>query len=137
MYGNSYIIHLRMSLAAWPIFARRARLFQEARRVFDVCHGCRRCFNLCNAFPKLFDLVDAAKSGELSGVGTDEFKGVSDLCTLCDLCYNTKCPYTPPHPLNIDFPKLILRYRAAENKAVNMVCYILLQTTLKMTHQHI
>ncbi len=30
-----------------------------------------------------------------------------------------RCPYTPPHPLNLDFPHLVLRYRAAANAPVN------------------
>ena len=29
----------------------------------------------------------------------------------------TKCPYVPPHAFNLDFPHLMLRYRAAELKA--------------------
>ena len=29
------------------------------------------------------------------------------------LIRHSRCPYTPPHPLNVDFPHLILRYRAA------------------------
>ena len=29
------------------------------------------------------------------------------------------CPYTPPHPLNIDFPHLMLRHRAVENRQKN------------------
>ncbi len=37
-----------------------------------------------------------------------------EACTLCDLCFMTKCPYVPPHPFNLDFPHLILRYRYAE-----------------------
>jgi glycerol-3-phosphate dehydrogenase subunit C len=28
----------------------------------------------------------------------------------------TKCPYVPPHPFNVDFPHLMLRYRVAEAK---------------------
>jgi glycerol-3-phosphate dehydrogenase subunit C len=28
----------------------------------------------------------------------------------------TKCPYVPPHEFNLDFPHLMLRYRAIENK---------------------
>ena len=39
-----------------PDFYNAEKLDIEARRVFDVCHGCRRCFNLCDSFPKLFDL---------------------------------------------------------------------------------
>jgi hypothetical protein len=30
-----------------------------------------------------------------------------------------RCPYTPPHPLNLDFPHLVLRYRAVANAAAN------------------
>jgi glycerol-3-phosphate dehydrogenase subunit C len=86
----------------------------ELRRVFDVCHGCRRCFNLCDSFPRLFDLIDAQEETELEGVKSADFKAVVDACTLCDMCYMTKCPYVPPHPFNIDFPHLMLRYRAAE-----------------------
>ena len=32
------------------------------------------------------------------------------------MCYMTKCPYVPPHAFNLDFPHLMLRYRAAEAK---------------------
>jgi hypothetical protein len=30
-----------------------------------------------------------------------------------------KCPYVPPHSLNIDFPQLMLRYRAVEQEEAN------------------
>ena len=86
----------------------------EVRRVFDICHGCRRCFNLCDSFPRLFDLVDATESGEVEGVQSSDFKQVVDACTLCDMCFMTKCPYVPPHEWALDFPHLMLRYRAAE-----------------------
>jgi len=86
----------------------------ELRRVFDICHGCRRCFNLCDSFPRLFDLVDATDSGEVEGVASADFKQVVDACTLCDMCFMTKCPYVPPHEFDLDFPHLMLRYRAAE-----------------------
>jgi len=86
----------------------------ELRRVFDICHGCRRCFNLCDSFPRLFDLIDASESGELDSVKSEDFKPVVDACTLCDMCFMTKCPYVPPHEFNLDFPHLMLRYRAAE-----------------------
>ncbi len=89
----------------------------EMRRVFDVCHGCRRCFNLCDSFPRLFDLIDASESGELDTVDSAHFKPVVDACTLCDMCFMTKCPYVPPHEFNLDFPHLMLRYRAVEAKA--------------------
>jgi glycerol-3-phosphate dehydrogenase subunit C len=97
-----------------PDFYDEAKLDAEMRRVFDVCHGCRRCFNLCDSFPRLFDLIDESKTGELDSVASKDFAGVVDACTLCDMCFMTKCPYVPPHEYNLDFPHLMLRYRAAE-----------------------
>ena len=94
-----------------------AKLDDELRRVFDICHGCRRCFNLCDSFPRLFDLIDATDAGEVEAVASTDFKSVADACTLCDMCFMTKCPYVPPHPFNLDFPHLMLRYRAVESKA--------------------
>jgi glycerol-3-phosphate dehydrogenase subunit C len=87
---------------------------KELHRVFDICHGCRRCFNLCDSFPILFDLVDASPTLELDGVDPKDFKKVVDKCTLCDMCFMTKCPYVPPHEFNLDFPHLMLRVRAME-----------------------
>jgi glycerol-3-phosphate dehydrogenase subunit C len=89
----------------------------EMRRQFDVCHTCRRCFNLCDAFPRLFDAIDESPTGELDSVPTQAFAKVDEACTLCDMCFLTKCPYVPPHPFDIDIPHLILRYRAAKRRA--------------------
>jgi glycerol-3-phosphate dehydrogenase subunit C len=100
-----------------PDFTDPEKLDAEMRRVFDICHGCRRCFNLCDSFPRLFDLVDATPEGEVEGVKSEDFPKVVEACTLCDMCFMTKCPYVPPHPFNLDFPHLMLRYRAAEVKA--------------------
>ncbi|MCH9019741.1 MAG: glycerol-3-phosphate dehydrogenase [Proteobacteria bacterium] len=91
------------------------KLDAELRRVFDICHGCRRCFNLCDSFPRLFDLIDESATGELDSVDSAGFKSVADACTLCDMCFMTKCPYVPPHEFNVDFPHLMLRYRAVEH----------------------
>ena len=91
-----------------------AALDAEMHRVFDICHGCRRCFNLCDSFPKLFDLIDESPTGELDSVDSKDFKKVTDACTLCDMCFMTKCPYVPPHEFNLDFPHLMLRARAVE-----------------------
>jgi glycerol-3-phosphate dehydrogenase subunit C len=96
-----------------PDFYDEAKVDAEMRRVFDICHTCRRCFNLCDSFPRLFDLVDNSKTGELDSVSSDDFKPVVDACTLCDMCFMTKCPYVPPHEFNLDLPHLMLRYRAA------------------------
>jgi glycerol-3-phosphate dehydrogenase subunit C len=97
-----------------PDFYDEAKLDAETRRIFDICHGCRRCFNLCDSFPRLFDLIDAAPNGELDTVESQGFKPVIDACTLCDMCFMTKCPYVPPHAFNLDFPHLMLRHRAVE-----------------------
>ncbi|MDO8413420.1 MAG: heterodisulfide reductase-related iron-sulfur binding cluster [Gallionellaceae bacterium] len=95
-------------------FYDEEKLFGELHRVFDVCHGCRRCFNLCNAFPLLFDAIDESASGELDSVAKPVFWQVVDQCYLCDMCFMTKCPYVPPHPLQIDFPHLMLRAKAVK-----------------------
>src|SRR6516225_10546385 len=97
-----------------PDFADEAKLDQEMRRVFDICHGCRRCFNLCDSFPRLFDLIDGSAKEDLESVKSEDFAQVVEACTLCDLCFMTKCPYVPPHEFNLDFPHLMLRYRHAE-----------------------
>ena len=101
---------------AWQdeAFYDPAAIDAELRRVFDVCHTCRRCFNLCDSFPRLFDLIDESKTGELDSVDSKDLKPVVDACTLCDMCFMTKCPYVPPHEFNVDFPHLMLRYRAME-----------------------
>jgi glycerol-3-phosphate dehydrogenase subunit C len=99
-----------------PDFADREKTEAEMRRVFDICHTCRRCFNLCDSFPRLFDLIDASATGELDAVAVGDYKKVADACTLCDMCFMTKCPYVPPHEFNIDFPHLMLRYRAVERQ---------------------
>jgi glycerol-3-phosphate dehydrogenase subunit C len=99
-----------------PDFTNPAKLDAEMRRVFDICHGCRRCFNLCDSFPRLFDLVDESPD-EVHGVKSEDFGKVTEACTLCDMCFMTKCPYVPPHPFQLDFPHLMLRHRVAEAKA--------------------
>ena len=100
-----------------PDFIDPVKLDAEVRRQFDICHGCRRCFNLCDSFPRLFDLVDATGEDEVHAVKSEDFKSVVDQCTLCDMCFLTKCPYVPPHAFNLDIPHLFLRYRMAENAA--------------------
>ena len=103
---------------AWqdPAFYDPKEVEKELERVFDICHTCRRCFSLCNSFPRLFDLIDESPTQELDGVDKANFKSVVDACTLCDMCFMTKCPYVPPHEFNLDFPHLMLRYRAMEEK---------------------
>lgn len=99
-----------------PDFYNEDKLNEELERVFDICHGCRRCVSLCNSFPTLFDLVDESDTFEVDGVDKKDYVKVVDHCYLCDLCYMTKCPYTPPHEWNVDFPHLMLRAKAIKHK---------------------
>lgn len=99
-----------------PDFFDEGKLMAEMERVFDICHGCRRCVSLCQSFPNLFDLVDATDDGEVHGVAKQDYWKVVDQCYLCDLCYMTKCPYTPPHAWNLDFPHLMLRAKAQKHR---------------------
>ncbi len=99
-----------------PQFYDQAAIDAELERVFHICHGCRRCVSLCQAFPTLFDLVDESKTMEVDGVAKSDFVKVVDQCYLCDLCYQTKCPYVPPHEWNVDFPHLMLRAKAAAHQ---------------------
>ena len=95
-----------------PAFYDESACFTELERIFDICHGCRRCVSLCGSFPTLFDLVDNSPTLEMDGVAKADYWKVVDQCYLCDLCYMTKCPYTPPHAWNLDFPHTMLRAKA-------------------------
>lgn len=97
-------------------FYDKDKLYAELERVFDICHGCRRCVSLCEAFPTLFDLVDESETMEVDGVDKNDYMKVVDHCYLCDLCAETKCPYLPPHPWEVDFPHLMLRAKAYKHK---------------------
>jgi Fe-S oxidoreductase len=99
-----------------PGFYDEAPLFEELERIYDICHGCRRCVSLCDAFPTLFDLVDESSTFEVDGVAREDYWKVVDQCFLCDLCYQTKCPYVPPHEWNLDFPHVMLRAKAIQFK---------------------
>ncbi len=95
-----------------PDFYNEEKCLHELERIFDICHGCRRCVSLCGSFPTLFDLVDESRTLEVDGVDKKDYWKVVDQCYLCDLCYMTKCPYTPPHAWNLDFPHTMLRAKA-------------------------
>ena len=97
-----------------PEFWQLGAVDKELRRVYDVCGGCRRCLPLCPSFKVLFDRMDVdAVDGDAEKLPASDVKEVVDLCYQCKLCFN-HCPYTPPHRWEIDFPRLMLRARAAE-----------------------
>jgi Fe-S oxidoreductase len=99
-----------------PDFYNEEKLLEEMERIFEICHGCRRCVSLCNAFPTLFDLVDESETFEIDGVAKEDYWKVVDQCFMCDLCYQTKCPYVPPQEWNVDFPHVMLRAKAVQFK---------------------
>jgi Fe-S oxidoreductase len=97
-----------------PEFWDLGKLDKELRRVYDICGGCRRCLPLCPSFKVMFDRLDVeAVDGDVDKMPAADVKEVVDLCYQCKLCYN-HCPYTPPHRWAVDFPRLMLRARAAE-----------------------
>jgi Fe-S oxidoreductase len=94
-----------------------AKLAGELRRVADICNGCRRCLPLCPSFKVLFDRLDTETvDGEAERLPAGDLHEVVALCYQCKLCFN-HCPYTPPHRWQVDFPRLMLRARAAEARA--------------------
>ena len=100
-----------------PEFWQLDRVDKELRRVYDICAGCRRCLPLCPSFRVLFDRLDVeAVDGDVDKLPAADVKEVVDLCYQCKLCYN-HCPYHPPHRWMIDFPRLMLRARAARAKS--------------------
>jgi len=108
-----------------PDFLDPARVGEEVRRVFDVCHDCRRCYNLCPSFNTMLDGIDAAMegkdaAGEISSLLEQKtVDTVVDQCFQCKLCV-PHCPYTPPHRWELDFPRLMLRSRASRTKQHGM-----------------
>ena len=113
-----------------PDFYDEEKLLAEMERIFDICHGCRRCVSLCDAYPTLFDLVDESSTMEVDGVAKEDFWKVVDQCYMCDLCYQTKCPYVPPHEWNLDFPHVMLRAKAVQfKKGERRIAHKLLSNT--------
>ncbi|BCA54881.1 putative Fe-S oxidoreductase [Nitrospira sp. KM1] len=56
---------------------------------------------------------------------------VVDECYYCKLCYN-HCPYTPPHQYQLDFPRLMIRWKThlAEKRGVSWRDRFLIKTDL-------
>ena len=103
----SYTIH---DSSFWDDGSLRAELF----RIFDKCHGCRLCYQLCPSFTYLFDTIDA-KGDHVENLESPDYEQSEKLCFQCKLCF-PKCPYTPPHEWEIDFPRLMLRAKLLRMK---------------------
>ena len=103
-----------------PEFWDLEKVDRELRRVYDICSGCRRCLPLCPSFKVLFDRLDVdAVDGDVDKLPRADAKEVVDLCYQCKLCFN-HCPYTPPHRWEVDFPRLMLRARAAQARSAGV-----------------
>ncbi len=100
-----------------PRYWDRALMQKEIGRVFEVCHGCRMCFKFCDSFPSLFRFLDERHDGDVRKLTAPETATVLDACFQCKLC-EVQCPYTPrdKHEYQLDFPKLVHRYKAIEAK---------------------
>jgi len=108
-----------------PQFLDRKEVEGEQHRVFDVCHDCRRCYNLCPSFTTLLDGIDAAMEGKDAAGEVSSLLERKTVDTVVDQCFQCKlcvphCPYTPPHRWQIDFPRLMLRSKAARAKTEGM-----------------
>jgi Fe-S oxidoreductase len=99
-----------------PAFLDPVSAEQELRRVTELCDGCRRCYRLCSSFDYMLDEAVDKNDGDHARITGGDLRRIVDLCWQCKLCYN-HCPYTPPHAWSIDFPRLMLRMKAARVKA--------------------
>ncbi len=99
---------------ASPDYLNEQQCLASMERVFDVCATCRRCLSQCSTFPALFDLIDESEDSELSSVPKSRYLDLADHCHLCDQCHVGHCPYSAPHPQQIDFPATMLRAKAVK-----------------------
>jgi Fe-S oxidoreductase len=101
-----------------PKYWDQKALDKELTRAFEICHGCRMCFKYCDSFPNLFTLLDEKYEGDVHKVTKSDTKKIMDACFQCKLC-EVQCPYTPRdnHEFQLDFPKLVHRYKAQKAKA--------------------
>ncbi|MCP3938101.1 MAG: hypothetical protein GY708_22365 [Actinomycetia bacterium] len=101
-----------------PVYWDAAGLAKEIERTFEICHGCRMCFKYCDSFPSLFSFIDDRHDGDVRKITGPETAQVMDECFQCKLC-EVQCPYTvrDEHEYQLDFPKLVHRYKAQRTKA--------------------
>jgi Fe-S oxidoreductase len=101
---------------AWtsPDYLDEQQCLTSMERVFDVCATCRRCLSQCSTFPALFDLIDESEDSELGSVPKSHYLDLANHCHLCDQCHVGHCPYSEPHPQQINFPAIMLRAKAVK-----------------------
>ncbi|MGC8852131.1 MAG: anaerobic glycerol-3-phosphate dehydrogenase subunit C [Hydrogenobacter sp.] len=113
-----------------PKFLDENALWEEVKRVFSKCKDCRMCVSYCPSFPALFEAVDR-HDDDINALSKEELAKPLELCFHCKQCY-FKCPYTPPHEWNIDFPHLSLRYKIwkFKNQGAKLTDKLMLNTDL-------
>ncbi len=84
---------------------RRAVAEASGEKLSDHGHEVAEAFG--DELPEL-----SATSADLSQSQIDE---VVDLCFQCKLCHPS-CPYIPPHEWGVDFPRLLLRWKAQRRR---------------------
>ena len=99
-----------------PSFFDPKSVEKELARVTELCDGCRRCYRLCPSFDFMLDEAVDKNDGDISKITASDYRKIVDLCWQCKLCFN-HCPYTPPHKWDLDFPRLMLRAKAARVRA--------------------
>ena len=57
--------------------------------------------------------------GSAADLSNEDVDRVVDLCFQCKLCY-PNCPYTPPHDFALDFPRLLLRWKAQRTRRLGV-----------------
>ncbi|GIW40944.1 MAG: ferredoxin [Candidatus Binatia bacterium] len=76
---------------------------EEAARQGPREHDGERAEGFGDELPEL--------QGHARDLTDEQIDRVVDLCFQCKLCY-PNCPYTPPHEYAVDFPRLLLRWKA-------------------------
>ncbi|MGZ8764241.1 MAG: heterodisulfide reductase-related iron-sulfur binding cluster [Acidimicrobiia bacterium] len=108
----------------------------ERDRTFQICSDCRVCVRFCPSFKDLFRMIDDHEDGahDVKVLTDAQHTQVVDECYQCKLCY-VVCPYTPGQEQEwvIDFPRLMLRSLAIENREgkIGMNAKLLARTDLQ------
>ncbi|SFM38788.1 tricarballylate utilization 4Fe-4S protein TcuB [Thermodesulforhabdus norvegica] len=81
--------------------------YKEAERVLTICNACRYCEGFCAVFPAM----------ELRRTfSREDIIYLANLCHNCRDCYYA-CQYAPPHPFNVNFPRVMAQLRMTTYKS--------------------